>query len=185
MVHVVLEITGDDILKLSDTDLRSLVALLCESELRRWGASVSGVTWGGDQDAPDGGLDVRVSIPKKKAAQGFIPRHSTGFQIKKSDMAPKAIVKEMRPRGKARTVISELAKQSGAYIIVSAKGSISDSALRNRREAMLKGAKGIKNARALYFDFYDRNRIASWVRDHPGLIPWVRGRMGSPRRMLK
>jgi hypothetical protein len=175
-----LEITAADILKLSDSDLRSLVALLCEAELRRCGASVSGVTWGGDQDAPDGGLDVRVSLPKKKAAQGFIPRHTTGFQVKKSDMTPKAIVKEMRPGGKARAVISELVKQSGAYIIVSSKGSVSDSALRNRREAMLKGAKGIKNARALHVDFYDRNRVATWVRDHPGLIPWVRERIGKP-----
>jgi hypothetical protein len=174
------EITAEDILKLSDGDLRSLVALLCEAELRRQGASVSGVTWGGDQDAPDGGLDVRVNLPKKKFAKGFIPRHVTGFQVKKSDMAPKAVLKEMRPGGKARAVISELAKQSGAYIIVSSKGSVSHSALQNRREAMLKGAKGIKNARALHLDFYDRNRIATWVRDHPALIPWVQERTGRP-----
>ena len=175
-----LEITGDDILKLSDGDLRALIALLCEAELRRRRVSVSGVTWGGDQDAPDGGLDVRVNMPKRKTAQGFIPRHVTGFQVKKSDMTPNAIVKEMRPRGKVRAVISELAKRSGAYVIVASKGSVSDSALRNRRQAMLKGAKGIKNARALCVDFYDRNRLATWVRDHPGLIPWVRARVGRP-----
>ena len=27
-------------------------------------------------------------------------------------------------------------------------------------------------------EFYDRNRIATWVRDHPGLILWVRERIG-------
>jgi len=179
-VSDMLEITPDDISKLNDEDLRSLIALLSEAELRRRGVSVSGVTWGGDQNAPDGGLDVRVSLPKKKKPQGFIPRPLTGFQVKKSDMPPKAILKEMRPGGKTRAVISELAKQSGAYIIVSSKGSASDSALKNRRGAMLKGAKGVKNACTLHVDFYDRTRVATWVRDHPGLIPWVRERIGKP-----
>jgi hypothetical protein len=176
------EVTSDDISKLSDDDLRSLVALLCEAELRRRGISVSGVTWGGDQSAPDGGLDVRVSLPKKKSAAGFIPRPVTGFQVKKSDMTPQAIPKEMRPDGKPRAVIVELAKQAGAYIIVSANGSTSDSALRKRREAMARATKGIKNARALHVDFYDRSGVATWVRDHPGLIPWVQERIGKPLR---
>src|SRR6266496_1062932 len=104
-----LEVTSDDISKLSDDDLRSLVALLCEAELRRRGLSPSGVTWGGDQNAPDGGLDVRVSLSRKSAARGFIPCLATGFQVKKSDMTPKAILKEMRPGGKARAMISGLA----------------------------------------------------------------------------
>lgn len=175
------EVAADDIAKLNDDDLRSLVALLSEAELRRRGASVGGVTWGGDQNAPDGGLDVRVNLPKEKS-RGFIPRAVTGFQVKKSDMTPKAIANEMRPKGKLRKVISELARSSGAYIIVSGNGSTSDSALRTRREAMSKAVKGAKSASALHVDFYDRGRIASWVRDHPGLIPWVQQRVGTPLR---
>ena len=30
----------------------------------------------------------------------------------------------------------------------------------------------------LVLDFYDRNRVATWVRDHAGLIPWVRSKIG-------
>ncbi|MBE3063551.1 MAG: hypothetical protein IMZ69_00860, partial [Spirochaetes bacterium] len=30
----------------------------------------------------------------------------------------------------------------------------------------------------LFLDFYDRNRIATWVRDHVGLVPWIRSRIG-------
>jgi hypothetical protein len=33
---------------------------------------------------------------------------------------------------------------------------------------------GYPNASALTLDFYDRNRVATWVRTHEGLIPWVR-----------
>jgi hypothetical protein len=120
---------------------------------------VSAVTWGGDQNAADGGLDVRVDLSKKAKIQGFVPRPATGFQVKKSDMPPKEIAREMRPKGKVRAVISDLAKSSGAYIIVSSNGSVSDSALRSRREAMALALKGVKNARSLIVDFYDRGRI--------------------------
>jgi hypothetical protein len=50
------EIVGDDIAALSDTDLRTLIGLLCEAEMRRRGLSTSAVTWGGHQTAKDGGL---------------------------------------------------------------------------------------------------------------------------------
>jgi hypothetical protein len=142
----------------------------------------SSVTWGGDQNAPDGGVDVRVNVPTKKPIQGFIPRHVTGFQVKKPDLARAGILLEMRPGGKVRPVIRALAKQSGAYIIVSAKASVSDSAVVKRRQAMVDAVKGVRGAAALILDFYDRGRIATWLRDHPGLIPWVRQKIGKSLR---
>lgn len=172
------EITASDIAALNDEDLRSLVALLCEAEMRRQNLPTSAVSWGGDQNAPDGGLDVRVDLSKKKEVEGFVPRPATGFQVKKSDMARKEILKEMRPGGKVRPVIRDLIKLSGAYIIVSSNGSVSDGALRNRREAMADAIKGMKGAKSITLDFYDRGRIATWLRDHPGLIPWARQKMG-------
>jgi hypothetical protein len=174
------EITASDIAGLNDEDLRSLVALLCEAEMRLRGLPTSAVSWGGDQNAPDGGVDVRVDLPKtkKKKVEGFVPRPATGFQVKKSDMARKEILKEMRPGGKVRPVIRSLINQSGAYVIVSSNGSVSDSALRNRRQAMADATKGIKNAKTAILDFYDRGRLATWLRDHPGLILWVRQKTG-------
>jgi hypothetical protein len=172
------EITARDIAALNDEDLRSLVALLCEAEMRMRGLPTSAVLWGGDQNASDGGVDIRVDLPKKKKVGGYVPRPNTGFQVKKSDMARKDIFNEMRPGGKVRPVIRSLIKQSGAYIIVSSNGSVSDSALRSRREAMADATKGVKNAKTVILDFYDRGRIATWLRDHPGLIPWVRQKTG-------
>ncbi len=176
------EITAEDIAGLNDEDLRSLIALLCEAEMRRLGYPTSSVTWGGDQNAPDGGVDVRVDLPKRTTVQGFVPRVATGFQVKKSDMTPSEISGEMRPHGKVRSVIRDLATRSGAYIIVSSKGSVTDSALRRRREAMSAAVKGIKNRGLLALDFYDRGRVATWLRDHPGLIPGVRQKLGKTVR---
>ena len=43
---------------------------------------------------------------------------------------------------------------------------------------MTAAVAGIRNANLLFVDFYDRTRVASWVRSHEGLIPWVRGLVG-------
>ena len=172
------EITADDIALLNDEDLRTLVGLLCESEMRSRELPTSSVTWGGNQNAADGGLDVRVALPAGTAIDGFVPRPATGFQTKKEDMPRAKILLEMSPAGVLRQVIQELAEGSGAYVIVSSTGSTSDFALRNRREAMAEAVRDFPNANALKLDFYDRTRLATWVRDHIGLIPWVKQRVG-------
>jgi hypothetical protein len=172
------EISGDDIAALSDEDLRALIGRLCEADLRRRNLATSAVTWGGDQNAPDGGLDVRVSLPSGTAIGGFIPNVNTGFQVKKPDMPRHAILAEMKPGGALRPVISKLAATAGAYIIVSANSSTSDTALASRRDAMQEAVAGIPGTEGLFLDFYDQNRVATWVRDHAGLIPWARSCIG-------
>jgi hypothetical protein len=172
------EITGNDIAALNDEQLRALVARLCEAELRALGLPASAVTWGGNQDARDGGIDVRVKLPDTAAIDGFIPRPATGFQVKKPDTTPGAVAPEMAPGGTVRRAIQELAKASGAYIIVSSGTSASDSALHDRLRAMQTTVAGICGADKLHLDFYDRSRLATWVRTHPGLILWVREKIG-------
>lgn len=180
LVHeqAMLEVTADDIAALADDDLRTLVGLLCEAELRKLGLPTSGVTWGGHQDAADGGIDVRVDLPAETLMSGFIPRAATGFQVKKPDMAAGDIAREMQPNGILRPSIQSLADREGAYIIVCSTGSLTDTALTARRKAMTAAANDASSGPALTLDFYDRTRVATWVREHPGLIPWVRRKAG-------
>jgi hypothetical protein len=172
------EISADHIAALNDADLRALVALLCEAELRKKGLPTSSVTWGGHQDATDGGVDVRVDLPARTAITGFVPLPQVGYQVKNQDMPRSEILREMRPQGALRPSIKDLADKSGAYIIVSSQGSIADPALKARRKAMQGAVSGMSNTSHLLLDFYDRNRIATWVRDHFALIPWVRRKAG-------
>lgn len=176
---ILFEVTPDDIFALSDADLRTLVGYLAEQELREQGISSAGVTYGGHQNAKDGGIDVRVDVPSLYKA-GYIQRTQTGFQVKAEDFPAGEIDKEMRPDGAIRQSISELANKSGSYIIVSSKGSVADSALASRRTAMRAAVADVQQGSELHVDFYDRRRIASWVNSHPGLIPWVRSRTSSP-----
>jgi hypothetical protein len=174
------EIFGNDISSLGDTDLRYLVTRLATAELTAKGYPLSSVTAGGDQDAPDGGLDVRVECPTEITDPDFVPRRLTGFQVKKPDTPPAAIRAEMRPKGVLREVIRELAGGSGAYVIVSGQGSVADKALAARRTAIREALSDLPNAAQLHTDFYDRERIATWVNQYPGIAVWMRSTIGRP-----
>lgn len=174
------EILGSDIANLGDGDLRSLVARLALAELRKNGCPLSSVTAGGNQDAADGGIDVRVECLSEISKPDFVPRRLTGFQVKKPDMPASAIANEMRPKGKLREVIRELADKSGAYVIVSSQGSVADRPLSDRRKALRSALDGVPNAEQLHTDFYDRERLATWVGEYPGIAAWLRRRVGRP-----
>src|SRR5260370_32777007 len=102
-----LEITGKHIAALTDSDLRDLIGRLCEAEAKERGLSTSYVTSGGHQDAPDGGLDVRVELPAGSKIDGYIARPLTGIQVRATPMPPSKIELEMRPEGTVRPVIQE------------------------------------------------------------------------------
>lgn len=172
------EIEGKDISELSDSDLRSLIGLLCEAELRSMNLPTAGVTWGGHQNAKDGGIDVRVELKSSVHSDGFIPRSNTGYQVKKPDMPRSAIYKEMMLNGEPKQVIKDLIALNGAYIIVSSQGSTADSALKDRKDAMQEVINIFSNTSSIKVDFYDRERIAGWVRSFPALSIWVREKVG-------
>jgi hypothetical protein len=174
------DVTGQDISFLSDEDLRSLVGRLCEAELRRLGLSPLCATWGGNQNAVDGGVDVRVTLAESAPLSATFERSNVGYQVKAEDMPRGKILAEMKPDGTVRPSILELAASGGSYIIVSSKGSVSDSALADRRHAMRDAVAGIANCDDLHLDFYDRDRLASWVRGHASVVTWVRERIGRP-----
>lgn len=174
------EVTGNDIANLGDADLRELVKKLAVAELRTQGCPISSVIAGGNQDAPDGGIDVRIECPITIPQPDFIKRKQTGIQVKKPDMPASVIREEMRPNNELRDVIRELADVSGSYIIVSAQGSVADKALSHRIQAMRDALYDLPNAEQLHTDFYDRDRLADWVNEYPGLVTWVRSRVGRP-----
>ena len=106
-----LDISKDQLRLLNDSDLRELVARLCETELGLAGIPSSAVS--------DGGLDVDCQIEEQSFAGNFVRRARTGIQVKKSTMPASAIAKEMSPKGILRPIFWELARDKGCYIIVS------------------------------------------------------------------
>ena len=172
------DITADDIANLNDEDLRELVARLCVAECRSRGFPAEAVSFGGDQRAPDGGIDVRVSLPEGSEIEGYIPCAETGFQIKATDMPKGRILEEMKPKGCLRKSIADLGVKNGAYIIASSKDSVADKALADRKRAMAQAAESIPDEHSLKLDFYDRTKLATWTNQHPGVVLWVREKCG-------
>lgn len=148
------------------------------------GLRTSGITWGGHQNANDGGLDVVVQEGISPPLSSFVPREITGFQVKKSAMAKAGILEEMKPKPKGvlREKIKSLIRNKGAYVIVSSGSSVSAVALDDRIKAMKDAVASEDNAHDLHLDFFDRGRVATWVRSHPSMILWVLGKIGKPMR---
>lgn len=172
------DITGEDIAQLNDSDLRILVGRLVEADLMRQKKGLGGVLYGGNQDAPDGGLDVYVKINSSIDCDSFIPRSITGYQVKKPSMPAAKIVSEIRPHGKLRPIIKQLAAEGGAYIIVSSADNVTSSRIQERKNAMKEALGDCIDFDKIYLDFYDRNRLATWVKIYPGVIIWIKNKSG-------
>jgi hypothetical protein len=178
-MKLLFDITGSDVAKLDDTDLRTLVGLLCEAEFRIAGLPLSSITWGGDQNAPDGGIDVLVNHIGPKYSIDFIYSNHTGFQVKKPNLQPRKISAEMRPKGELRESIKNLIQLNGSYTIVSSC-STSDTSLKKRIQAMRQAVSDQASNQNLHVDFYDCSRLATWARKHPSIVLWLRNKTGRP-----
>lgn len=174
------ELEPSDISALGDGELRELVARLCEAELIQQGMQPSCVTWGGAQEATDGGLDVHVRDAAGISNPNFVPRKNTGFQVKKHSIGKSACKKEMEDEGNIKTIIASLAKKNGAYIIVSGKDDCTEKMLSERVQGMKDAVNSLPNKGDLHLDFYGRDRLAAWLRRHPSVALWVRSRLGKP-----
>lgn len=174
------ELEPADITALSASDLRELVARLSEAEVMQQGRRSLCVTWGGAQEAPDGGLDVRVEDAGLSPNDGFVPRGYCGFQVKKHTMGEAACRGEMLENGLLRPVIADLADRNGAYIIVSGKDDCSDSMLASRLRGLAGAVESLPNKANLHLDFYGRDRLATWLRRTPSVALWARARLGRP-----
>lgn len=174
------ELESADISSLNDADLRELVARLSEAELIQQGISPSCVMWGGAQEAPDGGLDVSVKGASGISKSNFVPRERTGFQVKKHSIGKSACKKEMQDKDIPKTIISDLASQSGAYIIVSGKDDCSEKMLSDRVDGMREAVAPLQAKDQLHLDFYGRDRLSAWLRRHPSVALWARSRLGKP-----
>lgn len=179
-MNPIFSISSEEIQKLTDEQSRELVARLCRAELRTNGLSQAAVTWGGDQRAKDGGVDVRVDIDPPVGISGYIKRDSSAFQVKAESFSRGKVAPEMEPKGILRPAIIDLARTRGAYVIVSTRDRLSDSALADRIEAMEECQLRHGLSGQVTLDFYDCRRIADWVEQHPAIVNWVKSILGAP-----
>lgn len=174
----IFDIEKDELLRLSDTQLEELIARLAEAEVAMHGHSPACVNWSGSITAPDGGIDIHVQVPIDQLKAGFIVRPDTVFQAKKHKMPKAAIEKEITTGKALSPIISEQARKQGSYIIVSLGDDCSPSGKADRLKAMRDAVKDDPNKSNLHLDFYDRSKLIQWLRQHPSVMLWVKGKLG-------
>lgn len=169
----------DELAQLDDSQLEELVARLCEAELSARGGFLRDVRWSGSLTAPDGGVDVRVTVTREGFDGDFIPRADNVFQAKAKSMARAEIVNEMLSDGTPKPIIHELVENSGSYIIASTE-DCSPPTYQRRIDAMHEALAGLDNPDAIHVDYYDCSRLLLWLRQHPTVQIWVREIVGRP-----
>lgn len=174
----IFDIEKDELLRLSETQLEELIARLAEAEVAVQGHSPAGVSWSGSINAADEGIDIQVQIPVDTLSTGFLERPDTIFQAKKHSMPKGAITKEMAAKKKLSPTISEQAAISGSYIIVSLDDDCSPPMQKDRIKAMRGAVKDDPNSSKIHLDFYDRSKLVQWLRQHPSIMLWVKGKLG-------
>jgi hypothetical protein len=179
-MHTLFHVDTADIKALNDEQARELIARLCRAEIRKYGGSESAVTWGGDQRAKDGGVDVRVEINPPLGISGYLPNDNTAFQVKAEVFPPSKIPGEMVPNGVLRQAIRDLATTKGSYVIAATRDDTSESALDLRLNAMRACLSANGLGSSPHFDFYDARKIADWVEQHPAIAAWVKHQLGKP-----
>lgn len=174
----IFDIEKDELLRLSDTQLEELIARLAEAEVAIHGHSPACVNWSGSITAPDGGIDIHVQVPVDQLKAGFLIRPNTVFQAKKHKMPKATIEKEMGTGNALSPIISEQARKQGSYIIVSLGDDCSPTGKADRLKAMRDAVKDDPNKSNLHLDFYDRSKLIQWLRQHPSVMLWVKGKLG-------
>ncbi len=172
------DVSKEEIKSLNDSDLRILVGLLCEAELYSFNNKTSNVMYGGNQDEPDNGIDVLVKASKIGNNEEFFLKNNTIFQVKKPSMPSSKIKDEMLDSTKKiRACIVNLNLSGGTYIIVSSKDDLTQPRYEKRIKTMneLLSKEKLNN---VVVDFYDCGRLASWIRNYPSLICWVKDKVG-------
>jgi len=174
MPHPIFTVSVQEIQLLNDEQARELVARLSQAEAEKLGASKPTVTWGGDQRAKDGGIDVRFDAVALAAPSAYLPTPRVGFQVKAEKFPPSKIPGEMIPKGVLSESIKDLVETANAYIIVSTRDSVSDTSLTLRKNAMAESVTiaGASNTGVL--DFFDARRVADWVEGYPAIVTWVK-----------
>lgn len=71
--------------------------------------------------------------------------------------------------GELRKSIKDLSALNGKYIIVSSGSDVSDMEYQKRITTM----KECINNKSIDVDYFDSQRIASWVNEHLGIIAWI------------
>jgi hypothetical protein len=160
----VFDVQPEHIERLEPGELARLLRQLLYLEAERYGIPGSAVSVPLQISVPDGGEDGRISWEDGVERTDFIPRRFTVFQSKAQEVKPTQCAREVAPGGDIKTQVRDALEAGGAYILFCGhpyNERLKKSRIESIRQA-LKGA-GRHDWETALVDFYEANKIASWV----------------------
>jgi len=161
------EIEAKDITRLDQCQLTLLLRRLLELEAGAIGIPLSGVHVPVEINVADGGEDGRIKWEGGVDRTDFLPKRVTMFQVKARRMNPQACYAEVLQDDEKKRLKGQVAKvldDSGAYIIFCKEAYVGlqvDKRVAKVREALSVG--GRSDSKTAHIEFYDSNKISSWV----------------------
>ena len=179
---MIFEITPDQITKLDQQQLVSLLQKLIQAELAKHNIPLRSGTAPAQLNIPDGGDDGRVSWTGGPAETDWLPNRFVIFQCKKGDPGPAGLTAETWTKSSKKTdsppqiseAMLETLNHRGAYVIVTAAPVVGTKVDR-RVEAIRDGITAAEHDPSLLsaIHIYDCNKLAAWVNTHPSLALWL------------
>ncbi len=160
----VFDVQPEHIERLEPGELVRLLRQLLHLEAERYGIPGSATSVPLQISVPDGGEDGRIQWESGVDRTDFVPRRFTVFQSKAQEMMPAQCAREVAPEGNIRMQVREALDAGGAYILFCGhpyNERLKKSRMNSMRQA-LKGA-GRDDWGTALLDFYEANKIASWV----------------------
>ena len=173
---MIFEITADQIRRLDQNQLVSLLRQLIEAELLKYDIPLRSGTVPAQINIPDGGDDGRISWSEGVPSTSWLPSRFTIFQCKKgtttdsklkAETWTKPSQKKDAPRESSKA-IKEVLQQRGAYIIVTTSpvvGTAATDRIAAIREGIVEAGQDASLLSAV--EIYDCNRLATWTNQHP------------------
>ncbi len=170
-------VTKETVAPLGDEALRELLVRLLEAEARNRGIDQSAIRAGGNQTAPDGGVDVALHWTGDPAPGGWLPARDIAFQCKAERMRPADLRKEMRSGDGPRPLFANLAERDGAYVVFTTDDP-AGTRLDERMKAMREVASEVSGGKRIELRFLGADHIARWTNQHIGVALWLLSRSG-------
>jgi hypothetical protein len=158
------EVEPTQIARLEPEQLVRVLRQLLYLEAERHGIPRSATNVPLQISVPDGGEDGRIRWEGGPEKTDFLPQRFTILQSKAQKMNPAQCAKEVAPRNCLKPQVKEVLDVGGAYVQFCHypyNTNLTESRVRSMREALR--AAGRADWKTAYVEFYDANKIASWV----------------------
>lgn len=179
---MIFDVTADQIKRLDQNQLVSLLRKLTKAELLKHDIPLSSGNVPAQINIPDGGDDGRVKWQGGVTATDWLPNRFIIFQSKKGTVSKSKLKAETQAKSSKKSnakpesseAIKAVLHHKGAYIVVTTTpvvGTKEASCITGIEE----GITAAGNDPSLLSDIriYDCNRLATWTNQHPAVALWL------------